>query len=257
MSKLPSSSSSGHSPVICGDRPSAHHGCRFGGGSFGPRYGRRRPRPGAGAAFAGDGRWSGWGIMSSGEAPLMAAAVTIEGSAARERTEGGDRWMQHAPAESRPCFYRRRWGGGLGRGARFHAGYGGWDAHAHDGEGGGWVLAVARGEGLVRTGRRRQGVRNLAVTCNHDLWQVRPRRGLATSPGAVRPCRGRSHGMGRALSCCRLEPPQTPLASSHTHTHSSQPWIEGTALSHGQRWKMTPRGNLVYSPSILFPEPRK
>jgi len=66
-----------------------------------------------------------------GEAPLMAAAVTIEGSAARERTEGGARWMQCAPAESRPCFYRRRWGGRLVRGARFHAGYGGWDAHAH------------------------------------------------------------------------------------------------------------------------------
>ena len=90
--------------------------------------------------------------MSSGEAPLMAAAVTIEGSAARERTEGGDRWMQRAPAESRPCFYRRRWGGRLVRGARFHAGYGGWDAHAQDGVGGGWVLAVARGEGLVRIG---------------------------------------------------------------------------------------------------------
>ena len=224
ISKLPSSSSSGRSPVICGDRPSAHHGCRFGGGSFGPRYGRRRPRPGAGAAFAGDGRWSGWGIMSSGEAPLMAAAVTIEGSAARERTEGGDRWMQCAPAESRPCFYRRRWGGGLGRGARFHAGYGGWDAHAQDGEGGGWVLAVTRGEGLVRIGRRRHGARSLTVTGNHDLGRVRPRRGSRPRQGRCGLVGGAATAWGgrcRAAGWSRPKPPSPP------------PTLTRTALSHG------------------------
>jgi len=55
----------------------------------------------------------------------MAAAVMLEGSAARERKEGGERWMRRAPAEPMPFFYRRRGGGWPGRGARIHAGYGG------------------------------------------------------------------------------------------------------------------------------------
>lgn len=82
---------------------------------------------GGGARGGGKGE-----VRSSGEGPLMVAVVMLEGSAARERTGTGERWMRRAPSEPMPCFYRRRGGGGLGRGARIHAGYGGRDLWAQD-----------------------------------------------------------------------------------------------------------------------------